>query len=157
MWAFDKTRYLELLLLLLRWCLVRLYACFDWDRSLMLVVAWLTSFIHFMLILAHGYLLIILLWSLYVDSFLFCKSWHNGMHNCLNPCLYALWSTLILNLTHSISFFSQFVFDEFITKGGEIMYKFGWTPYYPDGWEKKYDNVYLRGRACIESVRRSWF
>jgi hypothetical protein len=42
----------------------------------MLVVACLTFFIHFMLILAHGYLLVILLWSLYEDSFLFCKSWH---------------------------------------------------------------------------------
>jgi hypothetical protein len=35
--------------------------------SLMLVVAYLTCFIHFMLILAHGYLLVIMLWSSYVD------------------------------------------------------------------------------------------
>jgi hypothetical protein len=55
----------------------------------MLVVACLTCFIHFMLILAHGYLLVILLWSLYVDSLLFCMSWDNGVHNCLNTCLYA--------------------------------------------------------------------
>jgi hypothetical protein len=43
-----------------------------------------------MLILAHGYLLVILLWQLYLDSLLFCKSWRNGVHNCLNTYLYAL-------------------------------------------------------------------
>jgi hypothetical protein len=32
--------------------------------------------IHFMLILAHGCLLVILLWSLSEDSPLFGKSWH---------------------------------------------------------------------------------
>jgi hypothetical protein len=41
-------------------------------------------------ILAHGYLLVILLWPLCEDSLLFYKSWHNGVHNCLNTCLYAL-------------------------------------------------------------------
>jgi hypothetical protein len=46
--------------------------------------------IHFMLILAHGYLLVILLWSPCEDALLFCKSWHNGVHSCLNTCLYAL-------------------------------------------------------------------
>jgi hypothetical protein len=50
----------------------------------------LNLLIHFMFILAHGYLLVILLWSLCEDSLLFCKSWHNGVHNCLNTCLYAL-------------------------------------------------------------------
>jgi hypothetical protein len=38
------------------------------------VVAFLMCFIHFMPILAHGYLLVIMLWSPYVDSHLFCKS-----------------------------------------------------------------------------------
>jgi hypothetical protein len=56
----------------------------------MLVVAYLTCFIHFMLILAHGYLLVILLWSPCEDSLLFCKSCHIGVHNRLNTCLYAL-------------------------------------------------------------------
>jgi hypothetical protein len=56
----------------------------------MLVVACLTCFIHFMLILAHGHLLVILCWSLYVDSLLFCKSWHGAGYNCSNTCLYAL-------------------------------------------------------------------
>jgi hypothetical protein len=37
--------------------------------------------------------------------------------------LYVLWSTLFLDLMHSISFFSRFVFDEFIIKGGEIVHK----------------------------------
>jgi hypothetical protein len=54
------------------------------------VVACLTYFIYFMPILAHGYLLVILLWSPCEDSLLFCMSWHNGVHNCLNTCLYAL-------------------------------------------------------------------
>jgi hypothetical protein len=80
--------------------------------------------IHFMLILAHDFLLVILLWSLYEDSLLFCMSWHvDDVYNWLNTCLYALRSTLILNLMHSISFFSQFVFDEFIAKRGEYGHK----------------------------------
>jgi hypothetical protein len=37
----------------------------------MLVVHLLNLLIHFMLILAHGYLLVILLWSLCEDSLLF--------------------------------------------------------------------------------------
>jgi hypothetical protein len=50
----------------------------------------LNLLIHFRPILAHGYLLVILLWSLCEDSFLFYKSWHNDVYNCLNTCLYAL-------------------------------------------------------------------
>jgi hypothetical protein len=50
----------------------------------------LNALYSLMPILAHGYLLVILLWSPCEDSFLFCKSWHNGVHNCLNTCLYAL-------------------------------------------------------------------
>jgi hypothetical protein len=56
----------------------------------MLVVAFLMCFVHFMLILAHGYLLVILLWSLCVDSLLFCMSWDGDGYNCSNTCLYAL-------------------------------------------------------------------
>jgi hypothetical protein len=56
----------------------------------MLVVACLTCFFHFMPILAHGYLLVILLWSPCEDSLLFCRSWRDGVHNCLITCLYAL-------------------------------------------------------------------
>jgi hypothetical protein len=80
----------------------------DWDRSLMLVVACLMCVYSLMPILAHGYLLVILLWSPYVDSLLFCKSWLGDGYNCSNTCLYALWSTLMLILMHSISFFSWF-------------------------------------------------
>jgi hypothetical protein len=58
--------------------------------NLMLVVAFLTFFIYFMLTLPHGYLLVILLWSPYVDSLLFYKYGHFGVHDCLNTCLYAL-------------------------------------------------------------------
>jgi hypothetical protein len=43
-----------------------------------------------MSILAHGYLLVILLWSSYVDSHLFCKFCHGDGYNCSNTCLYAL-------------------------------------------------------------------
>jgi hypothetical protein len=133
MWAFGKARYLELLLLLLRWCLASIYACFGWDRSLML------------------------LWSLYVDSLLFCKPWHGDGYNYLNTCLYALWSTLILILLHIISFFSWFVFDEFIAKGGEYGHKVGKTLTNRVDERRNMINDYLRGRACIESVRGSWF
>jgi hypothetical protein len=58
--------------------------------SLMLVVACLMCFIHFMLILAHVYLLVILLWSLCLDSLLFCKSWYGDGYNYSNTCMYAL-------------------------------------------------------------------
>jgi hypothetical protein len=96
-----------------------------------------------MLILTHGYLFVILLWSLCVDSLLFYKFWHGDEYNCSNTCLYALWSTIILILMHSISFFSRFVFDEFIAN--RVVER------------RNIINNYLRGRACIESVRRSWF
>jgi hypothetical protein len=56
----------------------------------MLVVHLLNLLIHFMPILAHDYLLVIQLWSPCEDSLLFCKSLYNGVHNCLNTCLYAL-------------------------------------------------------------------
>jgi hypothetical protein len=108
-------------------------------------------------ILALSYLLVILLWSFCEDSLLFCKSWHNGVHNCLFICLYVLWSTLILNLKHSISFFSQFAFDEFIVKGGEIVHKVGWTLANRVVERRNMINDYLRGSVCIESVRGSWF
>jgi hypothetical protein len=50
----------------------------------------LNLLIHFISIVAHDYLLVILLWSLFENSLLFYKFWHNGVHNCLNTCLYAL-------------------------------------------------------------------
>jgi hypothetical protein len=73
-------------------------------------------------ILAHGYVLVILLWSLCGDSLLFCKSWRDDGYNCSNACFYT-----ILILMHSISFFSRFMFDEFIAKGEEYGHKVGWT------------------------------
>jgi hypothetical protein len=81
----------------------------------------------------------------------------NDVHNCLNTCLYALWSTLILNFMHSISFFSQFVFDKFIVKGEEYGYKVGRTLANRVDERRSMINNYLRGRTCIESVRGSWF
>jgi hypothetical protein len=80
-----------------------------------------------MSILAHGYLLVILLWSSYVDSVLFCKFCHDDGYNYSNTCLYALQSTLMLILMHRISFFSYFMFNEFIAKGGEYGHKVGRT------------------------------
>jgi hypothetical protein len=153
MWVFGKARFPELLLLLLRWCLESIYACFGWDGSLMLVVAYLTCLFTSCHILDHGYLLVILYWSPCEDSLLFCKSWHHDVYYCLNTCLYALWSTLILGLMHSISFFSQFVFDEFIAKGGEYGHKVGWTLVNRVVERRNMINIYLRGRASIESVR----
>jgi hypothetical protein len=157
MWAFGKARYSELLLVSLRWCLVSLYACFGWDESLMLVVACLTCLFTSCYILAHGYLLVILYWSPCEDSLLFCMYWHHDVCSYLNTCLYALWSTLILDLMHNISFFSRFVFDEFIAKGGEYGHKVNWTLANWAVERRNMINVYLRGRICIENVRGSWF
>jgi hypothetical protein len=56
---------------------------------------------------------------------------------------------------HSISFFSQFVFDEFIVKGGEYEHKVGRTLTNRVDERRNMINDYLRGRACIESVRGS--
>jgi hypothetical protein len=50
----------------------------------------LNLLIHFMLILAHGFMLVILYWSLCAVSLLSYKSWYNDVYNCLNTCLYAL-------------------------------------------------------------------
>jgi hypothetical protein len=50
----------------------------------------LNLLIHLMPILAHGYLLVIMLWSPCEDSLLFYKPWHSGAHNCLNTYLCAL-------------------------------------------------------------------
>jgi hypothetical protein len=113
--------------LLLRWCLANLYACFSWDESRILVVACLTCLFTSCYILVHAYLHVILYWSPCEDSLLFYKSWHHDVYNYWNTCLYVLWSILILNLIHSISFFSRFVFDEFIAKGGEYVHKIGRT------------------------------
>jgi hypothetical protein len=157
MWAFSKAHFSKLSLLLLRWCLASLYAYFDWDGSLMLVVACLTCLFISCYVLAHGYLLVVLYWSPCEDSLFFCKSWHHDVYNCLNTCLYDLWSTLILDLMHSISFFSQFVFDEFIAKGGEYGHKVGWTL---ANWvvEKRNKiNVYLRGELALRVLGGVWF
>jgi hypothetical protein len=56
---------------------------------------------------------------------------------------------------HSISFFSRFVFDGFIAKGGEYGHKVGRTL---SNWvdeRRNRINDYLRERACNESVRGS--
>jgi hypothetical protein len=67
------------------------FICLFWLRYKSYAYGGLLNFvIHFMLILAQGYLLVILLWSSCMDSLLFCKSWHNGVHKYLNTSLYDL-------------------------------------------------------------------
>jgi hypothetical protein len=46
------------------------------EEVLMSSLGLLNLLFHFMFILAHGYLLVILLWSSCEDSLLFCRSWH---------------------------------------------------------------------------------
>jgi hypothetical protein len=58
-------------------------------------------------------------------------------------------------LMYNISFFSWFVFDEFIAKGESMSTKLvelfaNWVVE-----RRNMINDYLRGRACIESVRGS--
>jgi hypothetical protein len=47
------------------------------------------------------------------------------------------------------------VFDEFIAKGGEYRHKVGMTLANQVDERRNMINDYLRGRACIESVRGS--
>jgi methyl coenzyme M reductase gamma subunit len=56
-------------------------------------------------------------------------------------------------LKHIISFFSRFVFDEFIAKGGEYVHKVGRTLANRVDARRNMINDYLRRRACIERVR----
>jgi hypothetical protein len=56
---------------------------------------------------------------------------------------------------HIISFFSQFVFDEFIAKGGEYGHNVGRTLANRVVERRNIINDYQKGRACIESARRS--
>jgi hypothetical protein len=53
---------------------------------------------------------------------------------------------------HSISFFSQYVFDEFIAKGAEYGHKIRRTLANRVDERRNMINDYLRGRDCIESV-----
>jgi hypothetical protein len=59
------------------------------------------------------------------------------------------------NLMHSISFFSRFVFDEFIAKGREIIHKVGKTLANRVVERRNMINIYLSGRACIKSVKEN--
>jgi hypothetical protein len=56
------------------------------------------------------------------------------------------------DLMHSFSFFSSIVFDELIAKGGEIVQKVGRTLANQMVERRNMINIYIRGRACIESV-----
>jgi hypothetical protein len=53
---------------------------------------------------------------------------------------------------HSISFFSRFVFDEFIAKGRVYVHKFGRTLANRVIERRNMINVYLRERVCIGSM-----
>jgi hypothetical protein len=56
---------------------------------------------------------------------------------------------------HNILFFSWFVFDEFIVKGGEYGHKVDKTLANSVDERRNKINDYLRGRVCIESARGS--
>jgi hypothetical protein len=67
------------------------FICLFWLRYESYACGGLLNMLYsLMSILAHGYLLVILLWSPYVDSHLFCKSWYDDGYNCSNICLYVL-------------------------------------------------------------------
>jgi hypothetical protein len=57
------------------------------------------------------------------------------------------------DLMHSISFFSQFVFDEFITKRGEYVHKVGRTLANRVVERKNMTNVYLRGELALRVLK----
>jgi hypothetical protein len=57
---------------------------------------------------------------------------------------------------HNISFFSWFVFDEFIAKGGKYGHKVGRTLANRVDERRNMINDYLGGGDCIESVRVSY-
>jgi hypothetical protein len=108
-------------------------------------------------ILAHGYLLVILLWSPFVDSLLFCKFWHSDGYNCSNTCLYAVWSTLYwfscITSRSSLSFCLMSSLSKGESMGTKLIELFA-------NWvveRRNMINDYLRRRACIERVRGSWF
>jgi hypothetical protein len=56
---------------------------------------------------------------------------------------------------HSISFFSRYVFDEFIAKGGEYGHKVDRTLANWVDERRNMINNYLMGKTYIESVRGS--
>jgi hypothetical protein len=61
----------------------------------------------------------------------------------------------MLILMHNISFFSWFVVDEFIAKGGEYGTKLVELFANRVVERRNMINDYLRGRACIERIRGS--
>jgi hypothetical protein len=60
------------------------------------------------------------------------------------------------DLMHSISFFSWFVFDEFIAKGGEYVHKVDGTLANRVVERRNMINVLLKGGAYMKSVRGSF-
>jgi hypothetical protein len=94
MWAFGKARVSNLCCSLWDDASEFIYACFGWDRSLYAYGGLAIDFISYLI----SWLLACYLFVVSCDdSLLSCKSWHNDEYNCLNTCLYTLWSTLILN------------------------------------------------------------
>jgi hypothetical protein len=57
------------------------------------------------------------------------------------------------DLMHSISFFSRFVFDEFIAKGGEYVHKVGRTLANRMVEKSNMINVYLRGEITLRVLK----
>jgi hypothetical protein len=57
------------------------------------------------------------------------------------------------DLMHSISFFSRFVFDEFIAKEGEYVHKVGRTLANRMVEKSNMINVYLRGEITLRVLK----
>jgi hypothetical protein len=93
------------------------------------------------------------LWGL---TLIFAKSWHLVEHSWFKYFMVQSVKPLNFDLMHYI-YFSQFVFDEFIVKGGENVHKVVellLTEWLREVCEK-YDKFYRRRRACIEKDRGS--
>jgi hypothetical protein len=67
------------------------FICLFWLRQESYACGGLLNVVYSLMpILAHDYLLVILLWSPYVDSLLFYKSRYGDGYNFSNTCLYTL-------------------------------------------------------------------
>jgi hypothetical protein len=133
-----------------------IYTSLGWDKSTYAYGDLLNLLIHLISILAHGYLLVISLWSfLWGLTLIFTSLSMMVVYNCLNTCLYTLWSTLILIsciVSHSslgLCLMSSLPMEE------SYVHKVDWTLANRVVERKKHDKWLSKGRACIEFVREN--